>query len=120
MNSVKVRERAWRKNGVLEPDGSGRTLSWETYEAVLRFQGGRCAVCDKVFFVGDKRSAAADHDHKTGLFRGVLCGVKRGCNLRFVGKVEHLGITKAVSGTGEEAALKYLADPPAQRWLRSR
>ena len=115
---TRARERYWRKQGILEPNGSG-PLKWETYIAVKEFQNGRCAVCDKIFFVGDKRGDTADHDHLTGLFRGVLCGGRRGCNWRFVGKVERFKKLKIVQKSGEEAALSYLSSPPAKRWLES-
>lgn len=42
-------------------------ISIEEYEEMKKSQGGHCAVCnsiDKLF---------VDHDHKTGLTRGLLC-----------------------------------------------
>jgi hypothetical protein len=40
------------------------------YARVLQFQGGRCAICQRA----PKRwRLGIDHDHKTGLFRGLLC-----------------------------------------------
>lgn len=114
---TRVREKYWRAQGITEPDGSGRSLTWETYIAVKRFQNNRCAVCDKIFFESDKGSDVADHDHATTMFRGVLCGKRRGCNWRFVGKVERFRSLWIGKGTGEEAAKKYIADPPAQRWV---
>lgn len=116
---IKTLEKGWLKQGIKEPDGSA-SLSYETYKAVREFQDGRCACCDKILFLDDRRGEAADHDHKTGLFRGVLCGAKRGCNFRFVGKVERYNIRLAKRGTGEEAALRYLKDVPAQRWLHNK
>lgn len=116
---TRVREQYWRKQGIKEPDGSG-PLKWETYQAVKEFQRNRCAVCDKVFFVGDKGSDVADHDHLSGLFRGVLCGKRRGCNWRFVGKIERFKLLKIQKGSGEEAAKQYVANPPAQLWLKER
>jgi hypothetical protein len=115
---TRVREKYWRTQKILEPDGSG-PLKWATYQAVMKFQDNRCAVCDKLFFVNDKGSDTADHDHVTGLFRGVLCGKRRGCNWRFVGKVERFPKLKIVKGSGEEAAKAYVANPPAKRWLEA-
>jgi hypothetical protein len=115
-------ERGWAKQGILLPDGSG-PLTYPIYAAVRAYQNGRCACCERVLFVGDNRGECADHWHKnsdgSGPFRGVLCGGKRGCNFRFVGKVERYKIRKGKPGTGEEAALRYLAHPPAQAWLNS-
>lgn len=114
---TRVREKYWRAQGILEPDGSGKFLTWETYQAVMRFQNNRCAVCDKVFFANDKGADTADHSHETGLFRGVLCGKRRGCNWRFVGKIERFKNLKIQKGSGEEAARNYLANPPAKQWV---
>ena len=47
-------------------------ITVEQYEAMLEQQGGVCAVCgrsDLEFHI--------DHDHSTGVVRGVLCGL---CN----------------------------------------
>ena len=43
-------------------------------ELELAAQGGRCALCDEIIEPG---KAVLDHDHKSGLIRGVL---HRGCN----------------------------------------
>lgn len=40
-------------------------------EAMIRAQGGRCAICKS------EPAMHVDHDHETGLIRGVLCF---GCN----------------------------------------
>lgn len=50
-------------------------LTEEQYEALLRDQGGVCAICGKVD--GSGRRLSVDHCHTTGQVRGLLCN---GCN----------------------------------------
>jgi phage FluMu protein Com len=87
---IRACERWWKRVGILEPDGSG-ILTWKTYEQTFKIQKGRCAVCEKVLDVSKKRDVCADHDHKTGLFRGVLCAK---CN-DLVARAENPLLTKA-------------------------
>jgi hypothetical protein len=57
-------------------------LTYADYEAMLEAQGGVCAICgnheEQVMRKSGKRKAlAVDHDHETGVVRGLLCN---GCN----------------------------------------
>lgn len=70
---------AWRKRNpekVRENDriqnlkGFGLTVS--DYDQMLVAQGGVCAICKKQCSSG--RRLHVDHDHKTGVVRGLLCG----------------------------------------------
>lgn len=45
-------------------------ISVEQYEAILRDQGGVCAICERP---PKTRRLHVDHDHKTGEIRGLLC-----------------------------------------------
>lgn len=45
-------------------------LSAEEYLAILEEQGGHCALCDAL---PKRMKLHTDHDHKTGLIRGLLC-----------------------------------------------
>lgn len=72
-------------------------ISIETYEAMLNSQGGRCAICRSSSPGSAKdrynRAFLVDHDHETGIVRGLLC---RKCNTGlgvFNDSVDHL--TKA-------------------------
>lgn len=46
-----------------------------TYDILYRFQGGKCAGCQRA--TGRTKKLAVDHDHATGRVRGLLCSV---CN----------------------------------------
>jgi hypothetical protein len=48
-------------------------LTPETYEALLRAQEHRCAICDDTLLESSKYGACVDHDHDTGAHRGILC-----------------------------------------------
>lgn len=54
-------------------------ISLEKYKTMFESQGGLCAICKKPeSALNQKRTntklLAVDHDHKTGLIRGLLCG----------------------------------------------
>lgn len=46
-------------------------ITRDEYELLLRSQNGVCAVCDEPCPSG--RELAVDHDHDTGVVRGLLC-----------------------------------------------
>ena len=68
-----IRESNYRRN-------YGITL--EQYEIILKSQNGLCKICEKVNIVGKR--LAVDHEHKSGIIRGLLCD---NCNLA-IGKFE--------------------------------
>lgn len=74
-------------------------ITWEQYQAVLEQQGFRCAICWRV----PKYSMDVDHDHKTGLVRGLLCKV---CNRHLLPAAKDDTLTL-------EQAMHYLRYPPA-------
>lgn len=68
-------------------------VSPEAYESMLEKQQGLCAICRLTC----TRALAADHNHTTGVFRGLLCNnCNRGLG-HFKDNIENL-----------EAALSYL------------
>lgn len=84
-------------------------LSREGYEALLEAQEGRCGICRDPQSAHPRRFSV-DHDHETGVVRGLLC---HRCN-RGLG---YLGD----GAEGLEAALAYLARviapaAPPGRW----
>lgn len=73
---LNARERQWKADNPLKVFASdirqryGITL--EEYDEKLEAQGGGCAICGKTPEENGQR-LCADHDHETGIFRGVLC-----------------------------------------------
>ena len=53
-------------------------VSQEEFDAKLAAQGGVCAICGTIKWMGMGNAPHTDHDHVTGAFRGVLCG---NCNI---------------------------------------
>ena len=71
-------------------------LSLEDFYGLVEKQAGRCAICDKQ----PKTILYIDHDHTTGLVRGLLCSR---CNMA-------LGVLGDCA-EGLKRALKYLETP---------
>lgn len=90
----KTRRATARKNHVLRTYG----LTPEEHGRLVEYQDGRCAIC------GGERNynLAVDHDHQTGLVRGLLC--KR--DNRLLGQMLD-------DPTLLRAAADYLESPPA-------
>lgn len=89
-------------------------ITGEEYEALLRFQGGRCYICRRK---STSRRLAVDHDHETGEVRGLLCpDPERGCNHKVVGPLEANAIDSGLEAAKRLVA--YLEDPPYARMRR--
>lgn len=74
-------------------------ISLEEYDKILNFQNSTCAICGLPPKTGN---LAVDHDHKTGLVRGLLC---MWCN-------RSIAIFRDNTEKLKNAA-KYLETPPA-------
>jgi hypothetical protein len=72
------------------------------YRRLVRLQEGLCAICGEPPMPGE--SLSVDHDHETGMVRGLLC---RHCNIG-LGKLGDTIETLLV-------AVEYLRHPPAMR-----
>lgn len=93
-------------------------MTLEQYEAILEFQGGRCALCR---LPGVRKSLAVDHDHKIAkekcshppdesceqCWRGLIHGYDNSLLATARDSIEFF-----------ERCISYLKDPPAQQWLR--
>lgn len=72
------------------------------YDRLYLFQAGLCAICRRAS--GKTRRLSVDHDHKTGLVRGLVC---RPCN-------DFLGWIRDNPEVGKFLS-NYLTVPPASR-----
>lgn len=75
-------------------------LTVEQYHQMLKLLDNRCPICRRSFL--PRRGPAIDHDHRTGLWRGLLCS---SCNY-------DLGMLRDDYAWLLRAAT-YLLDPPA-------
>lgn len=62
------KNRSWQRISNLKHQAK---ISLEDYNKILEFQNGVCAVCKKKCITG--KNLSVDHNHKTGLIRGLLC-----------------------------------------------
>ncbi|MFE5009750.1 endonuclease VII domain-containing protein [Streptomyces sp. NPDC056696] len=76
------------------------------FQALMDYQGGVCAICRQP----RRYRLDVDHDHKTGLVRGLTC---RQCNRRILPGAKDNPETL-------RSAADYLDDPPAVRFLGPR
>lgn len=93
--AVKTRVRLWnlKQFGISEDD----------YYRQLDYQDGRCYICRKK--PRSDRRLAVDHDHRTGEFRGLLCGH---CNHILLGTF-HENVELF------QRAADYLTEPPSRK-----
>ena len=68
----------------------------QDYEMLLKQQSGCCALCGAEQPGGNNKHFDIDHDHETGVVRGLLCSY---CNYRLVGAVEQRLKKQGVSVT---------------------
>lgn len=66
-------------------------LPYGWYDATLKSQGNKCAICRKLN-TSTKRCFAVDHDHKTGKVRGIVC---YNCN-RLLNAFDNVDLFKAL------------------------
>lgn len=88
-------------------------ISLEDYNTVFEFQNQVCAICGASQSESNnpsfRRVLPVDHDHNTGIIRGILCGP---CN-RALGQFKD---NEAVL----QKAIEYLRDPPVSKLKRNR
>ena len=81
-------------------------ITLEEQQAILAYQGGVCAICGQP---PKTRSLHTEHDHKTGLVRGLACFF---CNAQI--------LRQRVTPELLRNAANYLEDPPAVKVLGER
>jgi len=79
-------------------------ITRDDYWNLYQYQGGVCYICQRA--TGKTRRLTVDHDHKTGLVRGLLC---RPCNTI-------LGHFRDDPGAAQRV-IDYLGDPPFTRMM---
>lgn len=89
-------------------------LADEEYEAQLKRQNGHCALCPNT---PKTRRLDQDHNHRTGEFRGLLCGT---CN-RVLGYIEKYGKSTdwMLSASGYRYYNGALLSPPVEKAVDS-
>lgn len=87
-------------------------LTGEEYDALFKYQGGRCAICRRK---PRTKRLAVDHDHRTGEVRGLLCANnENGCNRAVIANLE------ASEDGGLAAARRAVAYLELSPWDRLR
>jgi hypothetical protein len=81
------------------------SITREQYEALLKYQGGRCYICRQL---PQSKRLAVDHDHRTGAVRGLLCvNDEWGCNVSLRRLLNSLDMA--------QRALEYVTMSPFDR-----
>jgi len=81
-------------------------ISLEEWEGLLEFQGGVCAICGNPPRL---RALHTEHDHTTGLVRGLCCFF---CNAQI--------LRQRVTAALLRRAADYLDSPPAVQYMGER
>ena len=74
----------WKYQGILNADKTRFTAL--DYDRAYQIQQGKCLLCSK-HQTEVKFAFVPDHDHKTGIFRGLFCQFP--CNIAIMGNVEN-------------------------------
>lgn len=69
LGKIRRREANWKRQGIKNPDGTW--FKWENWLVALGKQNSKCKFCSNV------SDLVPDHNHKTGIFRFILC---QSCN----------------------------------------
>jgi len=89
----------WNNHGIID-------MTRERFEELFELQEGKCAICGTLENILN-RAMCVDHDHETGLARGLLCTK---CNVALGYFGDNLEII--------ERAINYMKNPPAQSKIK--
>ncbi|URN16991.1 MULTISPECIES: endonuclease VII domain-containing protein [Streptomyces] len=97
-------------------------LTWEEYERLYQEQAGKCAICPAKLEDNARRRPAVDHDHDSGVVRGLLCDP---CNKGLGHFRDNLALLRAAVSylerssmeleSSQEASLQAAAEVTEQR-----
>ncbi|WP_203218230.1 endonuclease domain-containing protein [Nocardia brasiliensis] len=88
--------------------GATYGITAEEYRQILAHQGGSCYICRRA--TGARKNLAVDHDHISGVVRGLLC---KKCNRDVLGHLRD-------DVQAAQRVVAYLIDPPARRIIGHR
>jgi hypothetical protein len=75
-------------------------ISLQEIDLIIARQGNKCLICDREFSKFSRlTSPHVDHNHSTGMFRGVICGR---CNVGLGHFEDSVGLLKSAVGYLEE------------------
>ncbi|UVK63353.1 endonuclease VII [Mycobacterium phage Shygu2] len=83
-------------------------ITADEYWAIYEHQGGYCYICRRAN--GKRKRLSVDHDHATGIVRGLLCTA---CNRNVLGHLRD-------SQEAAQRIIDYLDDPPAVQAIGAR
>lgn len=109
LEDIRKRKKAKRAAGQARRVERVYGITLEEKQDLIEYQGGGCICKDWTGYNGASRSLSVDHDHETGVVRGVLC---KHCN-DLLGRIR------------DDPAyflrmIAYLENPPAVRLLGKR
>ena len=102
------REKAWAEQGI---KFHSEPLTYVLFRKVVRLQGYQCGFCGRLEDYSMK-PLAADHDHKTGEFRGAVDGE---CNRKIIGVGESGRQFRGARAHLNVHIRAYLDNPPVRR-----
>lgn len=106
---IRERRNARRKTARARRQERVFGITLEEKEGIVAFQGGGCICAPWTGYNGNTRALSTDHDHESGVIRGVLC---KHCN-DLLGRIRD-------SPEYFRRMVRYLDDPPAVRLLGER